>query len=718
MASKKWKFSFGDVELKDNALNVNANTNMKGIEKNYKDFVAVLDKKSQNVLKDAVEKSKGKEVPIEPLWQKGFSVLFEKVAEVEGVKGVVSGAAAVPAVAPAKKEKSTYEEPASKTYEKTGEPGKSKYKVQIVEALDFKADHDGNITESTVNGTITVANGGEKNRIWDIDLKLAGGEKADVPKEIHIPELDPKEEWKSEYKIKLGGEDKPLLKITEEIDTFPDTKQKSQVFIYDKASKGQVAQIFVIAENTGDVKLSEIVISKAIPPDFNDVDIGSADVGRAKRDGDAIVWTIDELEGGKKATLELKIKVITNEKKSFKSGEIKAKYFVEGGTYSGLKPTFIDGWSDHIHFVDRDERDEEPDMWDCVFEFRNRSEFPMKLERYTFVFGDENTETMTVDQALQDIIVPAGGEWKAKPWDLKSEDEPTFSENVIYSVIAEAEAKLSMSQTVAPIELRVLALEGKKTFSATRVASYRETTIDVAIDVVTMGKAPIDTIHMEDVIPTSFKNPVKENMKIMIEEKEIPSDDFKFSFEPAGENTGVERKMLIDIKDMLENIGELDDETTISVKYPLVAFKPPRDAKYDAPVLFQAYTKPAGSPIEAYIKPETITVEHMRRRTHVGKAIMPGANKGDYNIVLIYKNKGDAPKSDIKIADFVPTGFGVTKAETVKDVKPEQAKDKDGTKLIWTFKEIAANEEVEIKYSIHGEGDEYSLKNVEAKAFK
>ena len=420
------------------------------------------------------------------------------------------------------------------------------------------------------------------------------------------------------------------------------------------------------------------------------------------------------MEAGATATLELGIKVLTNEKKSFPSGEINTKYFLQQGTFSNLKADFVDGWSNQIHFVDRDERDEEPDVWDCQFAFRNRSEFPMKLERYTFVFGDENTETAVIDQELDGVIVNPGEEWSSEPWDLNSEDEPTFSENVVYSVLANVQERLAMTMAIAPVQLRVLALEGIKDFSINEIPSYRKTTIDVTIDVKTMGRAPIDTIHMEDVIPISFLNHVREDMQIIIEEREIPQDDYEFSFEPSGEDTDVERKMLVDIKDVLENIGELDDETSIIVKYPLIADKPPRDASYEAPVLFQAYTKPAGSPIEAYIQPEEITVVHRRRRTRIGKAIMPGGGKGDYKILLIYKNKGDSIKNDVKISDFIPENFEVTESDSEFEQEPQDG----GTLLTWIIPEIQPGEELEINYSIHGEGDEYSLKNIEAKAFK
>ena len=172
--------------------------------------------------------------------------------------------------------------------------------------------------------------------------------------------------------------------------------------------------------------------------------------------------------------------------------------------------------------------------------------------------------------------------------------------------------------------------------------------------------------------------------------------------------------MHIEIKDILENIGELDDETSIIAKYPLNAVTPARDARYDAPVLFQAYIKDSNVPIETYIEPEPITVVHKRRRTRIGKAIRPGTEVGIYNILLLYQNRGDSVKTEVKISDFVPNTFAVLESDT----EYEEDSENEGSRLTWQIEEINPGEEVEINYSIQGEGDDYSLKNIEARAFK
>jgi len=720
MVTYKWQFSFGDVELSVDHVSASSSEKWKDVEKKYSNLVDDLDKDSQNVLKNLIDKNKKKDAALNSNEQDQILLFFNRVAKAEGIEAVLASAAEEEARKAAEAESKRAAEEKRKAAARGSsaaedKPGSSKYKVVVSESIDFKLEHDGTIKESEVTGVLSVVNNGTKNRIWDIDIELSGGEGVEIDKKIHIPELDPKDEWKQEYTMSVSKDDKPPLVITEEVDAFPDTEGiSSTVFIYDENSTGQKAEINIAAENTSDAKISDIQIRKKIPKDFESVDVSSKSDGNTDRDGDEIVWKIPALEPGAKATMDIQFKVYTNEKKVFSSGDLSAKYILEAGTFSGLKPEFADGWSDQIHFVDRDERDEEPDKWDCQFVFDNRSEFPMRLERYTFVFGDENTETLRIDEEIKDLIVEPEKEWESKPWEIDSADEPTFSENVVYSIVPDVQERLSMSQSIAPIELRVLAIEGKKTFSVYEIPSYRETSIDTTITVVTRGKSPIDVIHIEDHIPPNFKNPEKKQFKILIEEKKIPADDFSFSFKPAGDDTSVERVLSVELKDVLENIGELDDETTISITYPLIASKPPRDAKYDAPVLFQAYTKPAGAPIEARIPVDPISVVHQRRKTRIGKAISPGKEKGDYEVMLLYKNKGDAAKKDVPINDFVPDGFDITGS----NMDHKETAQAGGKLLTWTIPEVGADQEIEITYSIHGHGNAYSLKNIEAKAFK
>ena len=712
---KRWNFDFADVELSGDTLTVNSLINYKDLEKKYKDLIKDLNDENQNTLKDTFAKKRIREEKINFLNKDELVEFFNRIAVREGVEvGAPVAAAATVGVSAEMATPTTEEQEAIE----------SKYLVKIVETVDFKQKHDGEIIESTVNGQIAVINDAEKSRIWDIDIELAGGESTDLKeKKFHIPDLEPQEEWTKDYKISVSAEDKPPVVIAEKVDTFPDSEEESNTFVLTEEGKAQEVNFIISMENTSDSTVTAVELAKMIPEDLKDFKVSDESKGKASKDDiegvDAIIWKVEELEAGETAELKLRAKVEIREIKTLTSGELKVKYMLEAGTYSGLKPEFVDGLSEEIFYVDRDERDDQPDMWDCQFIFENRSEFPMTLQKFQFISGDENTEFEVVAVEPNAVVNPKT-EYVSEPWDLESEDEPSFSEIVEYTVIPRTEERLSMSTSMQPLDLQILAVEGIKDFSKNVLRSYRAETLDATIIATIKGDAPIDIIKLTDTIPADFRNPEKSELEISFDikgaKKPVPIEDFSVSFEPdlGPDDISTERKMIIEVKDVLENTGAMIDNSTINVKYPLNAIRPAKNAKYDAPVLFQGYTKPAGGILEAYIEPEPITVVHERRRTRIGKSVRPGAEKDEYSILLLYKNKGDSPKTNIKISDFVPIHFKILEAS----MEYESTGKDDGTLLTWTIEEIAPGQEVEITYSIHGEGADYSLKHIEARAFK
>jgi hypothetical protein len=721
IADKRWNFDFADVEMSGNKLVVNSLIPFKDLKKKYNDLIDELSDENQETLKKTFAKKRIREETISFLNKDELIEFFNRIAVREGIDVEAGPAAAAPVSAAAS---STVTRPTAEGMEtpttETEEPVESKYNVSIIESIDFNAKHNGEIIDSTVNGQIIVKNDGNKDRIWDIDIELSGGDNTDLKeKKFHINELDPQEDWTKDYKIEITSDDKPPIVLEETIDAFPESEEDSHTFLLNEEGKSQDVKMNIKIENTSDSTVSTIVLTKAIPEDFKKMKVKGETKGSAGKEDEGIEWKVEELGPGESAELDLTAEVEPSSIKMISSGELKIKYMLEAGTYSGLKPEMVDGLSEEIYYIDRDERDEEPDIWDCQFIFENRSEFPMKLQKFTFISGDEDTE-YEVNAQEPDYIVNPGKEWVSMPWDLDSEDEPTFSEYVLYTVWPNIEERLSMSSTYQALEMPVLAVEGVKDYSKNVLRSYRAETLDATIITTIKGDAPIDIIRFEDTIPIDFKNPDKADMEVIIDikgdKKTIPQEDVSISFEPdlAEDDFSRERKMNIEIVDVIENVGNLDDNSTISVKYPLNAIKPTKNAKYDAPVLFQGITKPSGGILEAYIEPEPITVVHERRRTRIGKSIRPGDDKDYYSILLLYKNKGDSLKTNVKMSDFVPSTFSIIESS----LGYESTSKDDGTLLTWTINEIQPGEEVEVTYVIHGEGDAYSLKNIEARAFK
>lgn len=677
----EWSFSFARVRLEPNTLTVeNPSTKFGQFEKDHEDAMGVLGKEARGILK----KAWGKDKSFQSFVAKDeLKVFFDRIGETEGVTAKEVEEAPAPVAA-------TYA-PSENTGESTA-AGDSKYVVKIDETVDYKVDHKGEVLDSAVNGSLVVDNKGDKNRIWDIDLKLSGSDNTDLSvSDYHILELDPEEKWEQTYSINVEAATPPL-KITENIDTFPDTEEDSHTFIQSD-SKESECWITITLENTGDKRISDVELTKELPSEFSNVKALEKD-GDVDSSSDLITWKLDSVAAKNMAKLKFKVKVDTSEIKTINSGEIKVKYVLAEGTFSGLNIDFIDGLSNNIYYIDRDEREEEPDVWDCKFVFENRSEFPFRIQNVELKSGDYNTEEKTFTHE-PDVIVMPGQEWASEPWDVESEDLPTFGENVQFTVEPQIITQLSASTTITPVSLMILSLKGKKEFSKNKIASYRKETLEATIDVRTTGKAPIDEIRISDTIPMDFENPA--DVTVIIEEKTVETSDVSLSFEPSGDNLDIERKMIVEVRDILDHIGELDAETSMVLKYPLNAVRPAKDARYDAPVLFQAYTKPKGPVIECYIEPEPIEVIHQRRRLTVGKSVMPGSDKGLYDILLLYKNRGDGPETEIVIQDMVPENFTLRSANP----EPEQM----GNLLTWKFESIDPDQKVDINYTIEGQGE-------------
>ncbi|MHA1799946.1 MAG: hypothetical protein ACTSVY_15975 [Candidatus Helarchaeota archaeon] len=672
-----WKFIFGRVEVQDELIIVQATENYKDIfQKKYKDIVnEKINKDAEKILKKVWSKGDRKKESISFSIKSELINLFEAIARAEGVN--VSSSA--------------YSD------SDLSDDEKNKFDIKIDEKVELKMKNDGKIIENSVSGILNVANNGDKNRIWDIDLKLSGNENTNLKTTtFHILDLDPKEDWFEDYEINIKDIEIPL-KIEEDIDVSPDQEEKSLTFVLDQEHE----PLFKITmTNTSSTSINNIELRKTIPEVYSNLNLIEKGSGDVQQEDGYLIWSIDELGSDQSTTLEFTMKVTPKEKDPISSGQIEVKYTLLEETISGIEVEHVDAYSNNIYYVERDEREEEPDIWDCKFIFKNRSEFPLKLLDVDLKSGDYNTEEKVIDLGPQldpDVIVNPGEEWVSEPWEVESEDLPTFGKNVLFTVVGDVINQLSASILIEAIQLPVLTLTGTKEFSNTEIQSYKESEIEVLTTVETSGIAPIDKFHIEDTLPQHFELVETENVKLSINDKEIDKNTMTFSFDPSND-VNTKRKMVIDVGNVLDQVGVLEDNSTIKLEYPLKAVKPVMGEEYSAPILFQAITE-EGSIIELYIEvpEEEIQIIHERRRVTDGRVIQQGSVKGQYDIVIIHKNRGDAAEIDKVFEEVIPENFNLVSANP----EPEQS----GNKLTWTFEKIEPNEEIEIEFTIEGTGD-------------
>ena len=124
----------------------------------------------------------------------------------------------------------------------------------------------------------------------------------------------------------------------------------------------------------------------------------------------------------------------------------------------------------------------------------------------------------------------------------------------------------------------------------------------------------------------------------------------------------------------------------------------------------------------------TITVLHERRNVTVGKTILPGSEKGHYNVELFYKNRGTATLKDLEIKDFIPETFEMTSENVDFKFEDSEGREEDNTNIeaedqeapsdyegsmkVWKFPNVKPKDTINISYTIKGSG-EYSMKKAQ-----
>ncbi|MBN2149803.1 MAG: DUF11 domain-containing protein, partial [Candidatus Lokiarchaeota archaeon] len=603
---------------------------------------------------------------------------------------------------------------------RAGTPG-AKITATIEEIINYEVSHAGEIKSTKGVGSISIVNKADKQPVWDIDVGVDGGDDTDLEeRKFHVNELRAGEEWKKEYGMAFKDGTKPPVVLVEEINTAPGGTQPSLVFVLDSEEKGQDTSFKFSVQNTGQKLASGLKVSKQVTEVFREVSIGTASRGSARRDAGEVAWDVGDLGPGESATLELTARAFAKDVTAYSSGEIDVAYEIGSDTRVGMKADKVLLGGSTAFSLDLDERDEEPDVWDGQVRIQNRSEFPMHLGEIALKFetGGGKPVPVTLDASTD---VDPGGEWISEKFTIESADEPGFKDNVVaifkdvvigFTVTPDIVQKTSYSTWIEPIDLHVLALEGTKTFDTYTVNSYRDNLLHAVIDVKTRGAAPVGSLHVEDTVPHDFENPDPKEVEVFIGGKKVDPKLYEVSF--SGKDMSTERKMVVDVKGIDEKFGQIEDGSSIQVKYPVMVHQPKRDTTYRTESLFQAFLTIPGPPISCTMEAtQAVNVVHQRRKTTVGKSIAPGMAKGEYDIVLIYKNKADFDKAGVKVSDFVPKDFAVLSQRP----DCEATKRSDGTMLIWTF-DVEAGKEVELSYKVQGKSDEASLKDIEAKAFK
>jgi len=438
------------------------------------------------------------------------------------------------------------------------------------------------------------------------------------------------------------------------------------------------------------------------------------EVGQAADDvKGAIVWKIEKLEPGQKATLVYRIVMNVEDKSvSVRTGRVKAKYAMKS-SLSGLKIKDFDAVTDHRLGIQVEQNETDPLKYSCEVSFKNNSDFTMNLVNCdVYDFDDESIKYMDIDPADK-IFLPAKARWDSVPFEVETENEegPLFTEEFKFLLLRSEEINAMNKIQVNDVKLAVASLTGTIAYDRTEIPSYVQVEMTSTLTATNDGGAPFNELKMQQFLKQGFLPPEADKIELKFNDDVVEVDaSWVEVMDHTDEETGEAGQIIsINITDIKEKFGKFfEPEDTFTAVYPVTADKVEKDVQFFAWAKYIGETYPKGQPIE-YIVEEKFEIKtvHERKKISKFKDVIATEDEGVWEIVLIRENRGNTTVKELKIRDYVPNGFTHGK---YSEKNPEVGDDEGGNMLTWTVKDVKPDSTVEIRYTITGEAEDYDPK--------
>ena len=612
-------------------------------------------------------------------------------------------------------------------------------KVEMFEETTVAANATGDeISRSEGSGKLAVSNAGEKDRIWSIDMFLENLDSVlesnpELTDHVVIGELAPGDAWVSEYKFKT---EKPKLLVKQEF--LDEETNETPVFV-----KGEETRFIyrLTIKNDSDAILEDILINKELTSGTNVVS-RNANGGDTSVEEGLLKWNVPKMEPGEELYLECTFTVTLEDVNYYETGKLDVTYRVNGSLESGIGFKDIDGLSNNFMAIYKEEREDEPDVWDVKLIVKNRSEFDLLLKHIVVmeVKPDGSEETLaeidysekSIEERLlhpnEENQIDCGVVKTAEEIDLETlfesetgevGGEPAIKFKADFSILHDLELASQTNMELASEKLLYMAIRASKEYSTTSIPSYRKTLIHTTLMAENTGSRDLEIVTVKEKIPADFLPPPVNKIKVYRNDVEIPNELISITVEPEDNDPKSDHELVITIDNIQETEeGPLKEGEIIKVEYPLLAYSPRPDVgQYIVESIVEGNVHPPLKPVVATIEePIPIEVVHLRRKVLVGKEVSARevAELNEYRIIIRGQNMGNAPLTDVEILDIIPTGFVLHgETEEVPAVEMERhAETPEGVILRWQFDKLEPGQEFTITYTIRGEG-EYNPRDVQ-----
>ncbi len=550
-----------------------------------------------------------------------------------------------------------------------------------------------------VEGVLTVNNVSEQHRIWNTNVDVSEGrDSTDFDADIlHVGEVNPQDKWSTNYGVKAEA---PILTLSEVFDACRTVESEDPHYAYVYGFTNPV-KFTITLKNEIDVQIDNIVLKKTIPPEITTLKIENASVGNAVFDEEnrVVTWSDFILFPGESATLELVADAEMSDVSVKNAGEIVVTYKAENAQKSKLNPD-LTALTEVLVGIDKEET--EPNHWVCTLEFENTTDILVRLDKAEVFYTDESGNTQKMIDEEPHLEIPPGEHW-SKSFELDSKNPPECSHNVVHTPVRTITKRVIGTIKKVAQSVPVYRVELNKVFDPPEVNSFDKTPVDVTLEAINAGTAPLNQVIIIDTIPEDVMPPKKEHITIMINDKEYDGE-FDFVLDPDDENPENAHIMTITLN--LTDDWLLQPDQKIVVSYAIMAWKPRPEKTYPAPLTVKGNVIPAGLHAEVSTPEEEpkLLIKYRRRRISAFKGINKGSQSGQFVIPLRIENRGEVTIENVVVKDWIPKGYKLVSVEP-EDLQPETQDVEDGTLLIWKFVKMFPGDKKEIKYVVEGEGE-------------
>ena len=469
--------------------------------------------------------------------------------------------------------------------------------------------------------------------------------------------------------------------------------------------------------NNSENLVEDVKLAKQFTNEFSDFKYESGSVSDVEIKEQTLVFSINSLEPGEKAEIEIYTNITPVQRKIIGTGNIHLSYIYKDRLISNLQIEGLKGYSHAMHAIKIKEKETEPNTWVCNLIFKNNSDINMKLKSLLVLDKEKEQKFLDLNFDSEDSekILKPQERYVSEKWEVEDKQEPKFYRKLNYSITHKKDKKTLMNLKLEESTFEIIDLSIDKKFSESKIKSYEESNLDCVITVKNIGTVPTKGILIKETIPEDFLPSTDlSDMKITTSSGKDISEKVKTKIVPDNHDPSESHE--IQIKVNLESIKPLElikVSEFLKISYPFKAIQPDYKKNYQFPIeVTSYYPKEKKNPEDFYYITRVLDDEelpklnviHQRRNLLIAKEIFPGRDVDEFAVSLIINNSSNIEINDIHIDDTLPKSIEIVSSNKEYDISESDLE--DARNISFTIESILPYQEEEIRYYVRNKDDE------------